>query len=153
MSSCLNLIKDHKCLMFNANLFQKKKDKEVKKKEKEEKHEKNTKEKEGKSGGIKKKENEKSEKHEKKNELEGKGGESKKKGIEKDEKAKDKKKEEKHGKVKAQEPKKEFSDFSEYYIKDYYKSVADSLNLFKDDALVHKPGEKSRGRPRIHYRS
>lgn len=31
-------------------------------------------------------------------------------------------------------------ELSEYYIKEHYNSVADSLKLFQDDPLVHKPG-------------
>ena len=31
----------------------------------------------------------------------------------------------------------------EYYVKKHYNSVLESLALFKDDPLVHKPGESA----------
>ncbi|CAG2210964.1 LACTB [Mytilus edulis] len=63
--------------------------------------------------------------------------------IEKAEK-KDKKKEEesKDGKKNKNEEKKSEFENKEYYIQKAYKSITESLTLFQDDPLVHKPGSK-----------
>lgn len=66
------------------------------------------------------------------------------KAVKKDKnKTSDKKEEEqsKDGKKNENEKKKSEFENKEYYIQKAYKSITDSLTLFKDDPLVHKPGK------------
>ncbi|VDI77990.1 serine beta-lactamase-like protein LACTB, mitochondrial [Mytilus galloprovincialis] len=67
------------------------------------------------------------------------------KAVTKDKKqTSDKQKEEesKDGKKNENEQKKSEFENKEYYIQKAYKSITESLTLFQDDPLVHKPGSK-----------